>query len=224
MSRTAERKPTSVEAILEATRRVIAERGPGKLTLSAIAATAGVSRPTLYRWFPTKEALLDALTTYEEERFDRRLQAVIEVQPSAPRRLDAALRCLVTYLDGLMGPDPIGADPGFAIQSLASSLGPQTASLVRRLGAAFDAVPAVRLRHLSREQAAELFLRLAYSHYLVPHANPEVLLANLRNFAGLSPRSVPRAARSRERRVDPAVSRRTQPAPTKGQRRRRSTR
>jgi TetR/AcrR family transcriptional regulator, repressor for uid operon len=204
------RKSTSVEAILEATRRVIAERGPGKLTLSAIAATAGVSRPTLYRWFPTKDALLDALTIYEEERFDQRLQAVIEVQPTPTRRLDAALRRLVTYLDGLMGPDPIGADPGFAIQSLASSLSPQTASFVRLLGDAFDAVPAVRLGHLSREQAAELFLRVAYSHYLVPHAKPEVLLASLRSFAGLSRRSVTRAARSLARRADHPVTRKTQ--------------
>ena len=204
------RKSTSVEAILEATRRVIAERGPGKLTLSAIAATAGVSRPTLYRWFPTKDALLDALTIYEEERFDQRLQAVIEVQPTPTRRLDAALRQLVTYLDGLMGPDPIGADPGFAIQSLARSLGPQTASFVRLLGDAFDAVPAVRLGHLSREQAAELFLRVAYSHYLVPHAKPEVLLASLRSFAGLSRRSVTRAARSLARRADHPVTRKTQ--------------
>lgn len=187
-------RSTKAEAILEATRRVIAERGPGKLTLSAIAATAGVSRPTLYRWFPSKDALLDALTAYEEERFDRRLRAVIEAQSTPTRRLDAALRCLVTYLDGLMGPDPIGADPGFAIQSLASSLGPQTESLVRLVGDSFDAVPAVRLGHLTREQAAELFLRLAYSHYLVPHPDSEVLLANLRSFAGLSRRSLTRAA------------------------------
>ena len=94
--------------------------------MSAIAAAAGVSRPTLYRWFPTKDELLEALTAYEEQLFDARLQAVIEAQRSPGRRLDAALRCLVTYLDGLMGPDPIGADPGFAIQSLASSLAPQT--------------------------------------------------------------------------------------------------
>ena len=187
------RKSTSAEAILEATRRVIAERGSGKLTLSAIAATAGVSRPTLYRWFPTKTALLDALTIYEEERFVLRLQAVIEVQPTPARRLDAALRCLVTYLDGLMGPDPIGADPGFAIQSLGSSLAPQTASFVRLLGDGFDAVPAVRLGHLTREQAAELFLRLAYSHYLVPHPKPEVLLATMRSFAGLAQRSITRS-------------------------------
>ncbi len=181
---------TSVEAILDATRRVIAERGPGKFTMSAIAATAGVSRPTLYKWFPTKDALLEALTAYEEELFDTRLQAVIEAQRTPARRLDAALRCLVTYLDGLMGPDPIGADPGFAIQSLAASLGPQTASFVRRLGDAFETVPAVREGCLSREAAAELFLRLAYSHYLVPHPDPEVLLAEMRSLAGLSRRSI----------------------------------
>jgi AcrR family transcriptional regulator len=181
---------TSVEAILSATRRVIAERGPEKFTMSAIAAAAGVSRPTLYRWFPSKGELLEALTAYEEEQFDLRLQAVIDAQTTPARRLDAALEFLVTYLDGLMGPDPIGADPGFAIQSLARSLAPQTASFVRLLGNAFDAVPAVRRGHLSREGAAELFLRLAYSHYLVPHPDPEVLLADLRSFAGLSRRSI----------------------------------
>jgi AcrR family transcriptional regulator len=194
MGSTHKARSTSVEAILAATRRVIAERGPGKFTLSAIATAAGVSRPTLYRWFPSKDALLAALTVYEEEQFDLRLKAVIEAQSTPARRLDAALRCLVTYLDGLMGPDPVGADPGFAIQSLTSSLAPQTESLVRLVGDAFEAVPAVRKGDLSREQAAELFLRLAYSHYLVPHPDSEVLLANLRSLTGLSRRSLTRAA------------------------------
>jgi AcrR family transcriptional regulator len=184
---------TSINSILEATRRVIAERGPEKFTMSAIATAAEVSRPTLYRWFPTKDALLAALTSYEEQLFDARLEAVIAAQRSPGRRLDAALRCLVTYLDGLMGPDPIGADPGFAIHSLAQSLQPQTASFVRLLGDAFETVPAVRLGHLTREQAAEMFLRVAYSHYLIPHPEPEVLLANLRSFAGMSRRSITRA-------------------------------
>jgi AcrR family transcriptional regulator len=185
---------TSVEAILAATRRVIAERGPEKLTVTAIAAAAGVSRPTLYRWFANKDELLEALTVYEEQLVGARLRAVIEAQRSPSRRLDAALQCLVTYLDGLMGPDPIGADPGFAIQSLAASLAPQTASLADLLGDAFEAVPAVHLGHLTRDQAAELFLRLAYSHYLVPHPDPEVLLANLRCFAGLPRCSITTAA------------------------------
>lgn len=182
---------TSVEAILVATRRVIAERGPEKLRMSAIAAAAGVSRPTLYKWFPTKEELLSAFSAHEEQVFDVRLREAIDAQRTPRRKLDAALRLLVTYLDGLMGPDPIGVDPAFALQSLGRALGPQTTSFVRLLGDAFDSVPAVRQRHLSREEAAELFLRLAYSHYLIPHANPEVLLDNLRSFAGLTRRRTP---------------------------------
>jgi AcrR family transcriptional regulator len=185
---------TSVPAILAATRQVIAERGPGGVTMSAIALAAGVSRPTLYKWFPTKEALFAALTAYEEELFDSRLLAAVEAQGTPARKLDAALRLLVTYLDGLMGPDPIGADPGFALRSRAVSLAPQTASFVRLLGDAFDTVPAVHQQQLTREQAAELFLRVAYSHYLVPHPDPEVLLANLRSFAGLTRRSITKAA------------------------------
>lgn len=181
---------TSVDLILAATRQVIAERGPERFTMSAIAAAAGVSRPTLYKWFPTKDALLGAFSTYEEQRFDAELQAVIDAQRTPARRLDAALRLLVTYLDGLMGPDPIGVDPGFAIRTLAATLGPQTATFVRVLGDAFDVVPTVRRGALTREQAAELFLRVAYSHYLIPHAQPEVLLSNLRRFAGLPRLSV----------------------------------
>lgn len=184
---------TSREAILAATRRAIVERGPGKLTLSAIAASAGVSRPTLYRWFPTKDDLLSAIAVYEEEQFDLGLRAVTDAYRSPARRLDATLRYLVTYVDGLMGADPIGADVQFALQSLARSLPNQRETLVRLLGDAMQQVPAVRGGELSSEQAAELFLRLAYSHYLIPHPEPEGLLADLRSFAGLPRRSAIRA-------------------------------
>lgn len=183
-------RATSVDAILAATRRVIAERGPERFTMSAVAAAADVSRPTLYRWFPSKDDLLAAVTVYEEELYASRLEAAVQAQSGRARRLDAGLRCLVTYLDGLMGPDPIGADPAFALQSLGVSLAPQSEAFARIVGDAMYAVPAVRLGHLSAIEAAELFLRLAYSHFLFPHPDPEVLLANLRSFAGMSTRAI----------------------------------
>jgi AcrR family transcriptional regulator len=176
---------TSAEAILAAAMQAIAERGPGKLTLSAVASAAGVSRPTLYRWFPTKDDLLAAITVYAEEQFDAGLRAVVDARHDPAERLDAALRYLVLYLDGSMGPDVIGVDPGFALRSLADSLAPAVDVLVRLLDPAFDQVPAVRTGELSAEQAAELFLRLAYSHYLVPPADPELLLATMRSLAGV---------------------------------------
>ena len=186
--------PTSGELILAAARRAILERGPGSLTLSAVAAAAGVSRPTLYRWFPTKEDLLGAIADYETRLFDVGLRAAVEAHRSPARRLDAALRYLVTYLDDSLGADSIGLDPAFALRSLAEGLEPQVHALVRLLGDDFAQVPAVRAGGLSREQAAEVFIRLAYSHYLVPHPEPELLLASMRSFAGLTRRSTRRAA------------------------------
>ena len=182
--------PTA-EVILVAARRCVSERGTGKLTLSAVAAEAGVSRPTLYHWYPNKALLLGALSAYEVEQFDLGLQAVAGAHRSPTRRLDATLRYLVTYLDDSMGPDPIGADPAFALQSLADSLGPHVESLARVLGDALDELPTVGAGALSREQAAEMFLRVAYSHYLVPHRDPKALLATLRSFAGLTGRYQP---------------------------------
>ena len=178
---------TSSEQILSAARRAVMAKGPGKLTLSDVAAAAGVSRPTLYRWFPTKDHLLAALTEYERERFYEGLQAEISSHRTPARQLDAALRFLVTYLDGSLGPDPVGVDPAFALRSLHESLPEQVATLVHLLGPSLDRVPTVSAGALSRPQTAELFLRLAYSHYLVPHPVPGELLAMMRTLAGLPP-------------------------------------
>lgn len=189
------KRSASAEAILDAARRLIVySGGPDRLSLSAVAAEAGVSRPTLYRWFPTREHLLAAITEDEEERFDRGLTEVLHGARTPADRLDAALDYLVSFLDDHLGADAVSVDPGFALRSLAASLPRQVETWVRLLGDALSRVPAVRSGELSVEQAAELFLRLAESHYLVPHPDPPTLLRSMRSMAGLRPRLRHRAA------------------------------
>ena len=159
-----------------------------------MAAAAGVSRPTLYRWFPTKADLFAALTEYERGQFDEGLRGRDRRPPGPARQLDAALRFLVTYLDESMGPDPIGVDPAFALQSLSDSLPAQVETLVRFLGPVTGPGARRAQRAMSRAQVAEMFLRVAYSHYLVPHPDTEELLATMRTLAGLPRRSLTRAA------------------------------
>lgn len=191
-------RPTSAESILAAARSAIAARGPGKLTLTEVAEAAGVSRPTLYRWFPTKADLLASLTAYEVEQFDRGLRDVIGSHAAPERRLDEALTFLVTYLDGTMGSDPVSADPGFALQSLRSLIDGQIQVFARLLGSSLDIVPAVHAGCMSREDAAEMLLRLAYSHFLIPHREPEVMVATMRSIAGVPRRTAaPRRAPKR---------------------------
>ncbi|MET9362973.1 TetR/AcrR family transcriptional regulator [Streptomyces sp. NPDC006632] len=57
------RSEKSRRATLSAALDLCTENGYGKVTIEAIAARAGVSKKTIYRWWPTKGAvLLDAVT------------------------------------------------------------------------------------------------------------------------------------------------------------------
>jgi AcrR family transcriptional regulator len=55
------RNPETRLAILDATRTELASRGWDKLSFERVASVAGVSKQTLYRWWPTKTALVSEM-------------------------------------------------------------------------------------------------------------------------------------------------------------------
>jgi AcrR family transcriptional regulator len=65
------RSQFTVDALFEATLHLLAEGGEEALTTNRIAERAGVSIGTLYQYFPTREAIVDAIVR-------RRRTAVIE--------------------------------------------------------------------------------------------------------------------------------------------------
>ncbi|GAA1653330.1 TetR/AcrR family transcriptional regulator [Nonomuraea maheshkhaliensis] len=63
----ARRSERSRQAILAAARELVSEVGYAKLTIEAIAARAGVGKQTIYRWWPSKGAVvLDAFLALSE--------------------------------------------------------------------------------------------------------------------------------------------------------------
>jgi AcrR family transcriptional regulator len=82
--------------ILAATFVVLARDGRRKLQLSDVAAEAKVSRPTLDRYFGSKEGLLEAFGLYEQDNFDSGIVAAMAGLSGADR-LDAALRFIVEF-------------------------------------------------------------------------------------------------------------------------------
>lgn len=91
-----QRSRATVEAILEASARILEEGGPKALTTARIAQVAGVGVGSLYEYFPDKESVITALC-------ERRAGRVREAVDAALDRLaDVELAAAIAaYIDGL---------------------------------------------------------------------------------------------------------------------------
>jgi AcrR family transcriptional regulator len=98
------RAQLTVDAILVATERVLAQRGTTRATTNRIAEVAGVSIGSLYQYFPNKEALIESVRQRQSERFRDRVEPEVAVLLGLPLR-DAVRRLVELMLrihaDGL---------------------------------------------------------------------------------------------------------------------------
>src|SRR3712207_3613808 len=69
-----EQRAQTRSRIVRAVAALVAEEHPAAVSVPAVARRAGVGVATVYRYFPTKEALLDATVTVGNERAFRRVQ------------------------------------------------------------------------------------------------------------------------------------------------------
>lgn len=93
----------TVEAILTASARILAERGWSGFTTNAVAQRAGVSIGTLYEYFPDKHALLHATMDRHLERGEALVAAHAADAPADPEDLVARL---VTAFAALHADEP----------------------------------------------------------------------------------------------------------------------
>jgi AcrR family transcriptional regulator len=87
------RSRATVDALIEATARILVREGFDKASTNRIAAEAGVSVGSLYQYFPSKEALVAAVM----ERHNRRLMQVVRgaLAEAAALPMEQAARKLV---------------------------------------------------------------------------------------------------------------------------------
>lgn len=174
--------PTAVEAdsstrerILAATADVMSRNGMTKLSLSEVALQAGVSRPTLYRWFGSKKELLDAYVGWERTLWERAMADAIA--NLAPRdRLDAVLRVIATGQQSYPGLRMVDIEPAQVIKKLSEFIPLMRERLERLMPGPNGA------------DAAATVVRVAISHYLVRSDDADDFLAQLRHAAGVTRR------------------------------------
>ncbi|KWX64262.1 TetR/AcrR family transcriptional regulator [Mycobacterium sp. NAZ190054] len=158
--------------ILVATAEVLGRSGQTKLSLSEVALQAGVSRPTLYRWFADKQALLEAFGVYEREMFETGI-AKATAGLRGNDRVDAAMRFIVEYQQSYSGVRLVDIEPEVVIGRLSQIIPLMRAQLERLLPGANGAVKAATA------------IRVAISHYIVRADDDDQFLAQLRHAVGI---------------------------------------
>jgi AcrR family transcriptional regulator len=166
--------------ILEGAATAVARHGLAKLEMSDVSAISGVSRPTLYRYFPNRDALLDELASHEAQLFRERMLAAIEQAPPGAERVRIALEHGTRHVsEHALLQRLLDTDPAFVLRGMRE----QFDGLKRELGALL--VPLlqeselVRTRIATADQLLDWMIRLMISDFLLPGRDPAAMAAGL---------------------------------------------
>ncbi|MGZ4705569.1 MAG: TetR/AcrR family transcriptional regulator [Acidimicrobiales bacterium] len=166
--------------LLDATLTELSRLGMRKLNMSAVAACAGVSRPTLYRYFPSKETLLRALAEHQQRRFETGVAAAIRGAVRGDQ-LDAVLRFIVQFQVDDQSRRLVEIEPAFVLDRLARLLPAQRASLARLLTETIEQTPVGSRPGWQPDDVADVIVRTALSYFLIPGGDENQLLRALRS-------------------------------------------
>ena len=96
----------STQAILDTAEEVLRRYGPAKASVVDVARALNVSHGSVYRHFPSKAALRDAVTERWLARVSEPLEAVVRRRTKASRRLHEWLVLLASTKQGMATGDP----------------------------------------------------------------------------------------------------------------------
>jgi AcrR family transcriptional regulator len=166
------------ERILTAALGLFARRGVRRLGMQEISDVAGVSRGTLYRYFPSKDHVLAAAADFDEARFGAGLDLALATV-GEEGRMAAFLSYAFDFIRTHPARSLFESEPGFVLGYLLDRLPGLRRELLVRLGPDVDAMPVVRDGRLTREEVADLVARLFVSSWIVPETDHGALVHTL---------------------------------------------
>jgi len=172
--------PTTRARILDGAAVAVARHGLAKLEMSDVSAISGVSRGTLYRYFPSRDALLDELARREGALFRDRMRAAIEQAPPGAERIRVALEHATRHVrEHALLQRLLDTDPTFVLRGLRA----QFESLKAELGAPIlpllQESELVHARIATAEQLLDWMMRLMASAFLLPGRDPDGMTQGL---------------------------------------------
>jgi AcrR family transcriptional regulator len=170
---------TTEDRILRATLRLVGRRGVKRLGMQEVSEAAGVSRATLYRYFPSKDHLMDAVAIFDERTFAEGLAAALVAVESPSDRIRIFVAFAFDYIRTHPARTLFETEPEFVLGYLLAHLPKLQGAFVAQLGGTVDAAPAVVSGRLSREQLVDVVVRLFASSFIIPEPDDRALVQSV---------------------------------------------
>ena len=154
--------------------------------MQEIAEAAGVSRGTLYRYFPSKDHVLAAAADYDAQRFSGGIDEVLAARRTPEDRITSFMAYAFDFIRTHPCRPLFESESGFVMSYLLDHLPSLRGELVLRLGDALDAVPVVAAGTLGREQLADVIVRLFASSWIIPESDDASLVQSVNRILQIS--------------------------------------
>jgi AcrR family transcriptional regulator len=162
-------KPDTVTRILDGAISALARQGPKKFSMSDICEHAGVARGTLYRYFKSKDEVLESLGDYVSGMLSAAVQEAIEERPELDERINVVMEAMTGFWSGHPELVLLGKlEPGFTLQYVMRALGGFRPLLHTALDPVLANSPAVRAGIVDEEGIIDLLLRVVFTYYYMP--------------------------------------------------------
>lgn len=163
-------------ALLDAAVQRFVAVGITKTTMEDISREAGAGKATLYRHFPNKQAVVEALVERENRRFERTLRQAAEAAETPAAAVEAAFVAALGFLRAHpMLNKSLTEEPDVLLPYLTLRTGPVARSTIRFLGELIeDGQRAGVFRSMRVDWMAETLFRLLMSFFSLPTMTVDV--------------------------------------------------
>lgn len=197
MAADSQRSDNAVQKILVGTMNALSRQGTHKLSVSDICEASQVARGTFYRYFDSKEQVLDHLGRHFEKGVADAFATAIAANPDPASRVQVVLDTLTAYR--AHGGDltrMLDVAPEFTLAFIRDTFPNLLDVVVEALGPAADESPLVTAGTLTKRQLADLFLRSVMSTLFLPGSQTDEVPALAASLFTVSPTDKKKPRRS----------------------------